>query len=190
VRANRVSRHGQWLATLAIVTVASVLRAQSPETITAVATVKTGTKTSSAPVTVVIEKFAPETERTELMAALKKGGTAAAKTVLAARSSAGSIQVGTHRTPIKYAFARSMGAGRLITVVTAEPIALAGTGLPDSKPKAGFDLGLALLEVPGSGTGQGELAPAAKVRLNDQGAIVTEDANASTVIRLSDIRRK
>jgi hypothetical protein len=38
-----------------------------------------------------------------------------------------------------------------------------------------------LLEVPASGSGRGELAPAAKVRVTDQGAIVTEDYGAAIV---------
>ena len=90
----------------------------------------------------------------------------------------GHIEIGGSRSPLKYAYERPAGAGRLITVITAAPIAYLGADLPGAKPKAGFDLALALLDLSGSGSGTGELAPAAKVRLTDAGAIQTEDYGA------------
>jgi hypothetical protein len=165
--------------------------AQGAETLAATASVTQGGKTSSSPVTVTLTRLSTDAERTELMAAIKKGGTAAARDLLAGRAAVGTVQLGKQQTPVKYAFARSMGAaGRLITVVTAQPIPVAGTGLPEMTPRQGYDLGLLLLEVPDSGTGQGEMSPAAKIRLNDQGGVVTEDSAAGTVVRLSGIAKK
>jgi hypothetical protein len=46
-----------------------------------------------------------------------------------------------------------------------------------------------MLEVAESRAGQGELVPAAKVRVTEQGAIVTEDYG-SEVVRLSNITKK
>jgi hypothetical protein len=178
------------LGILVAVAFSPVIQAQAPETFSAVATVSKGSDKATATLTVVLERLSTEAERTDLMAALKKGGTSAARDVLAKRATIGTVQLGTQRTPVKYAFARSMGAGRLLTVVTAQPIAIAGSGLPDMTPKAGYDLGLVLLEAPASGQGQGELSPAAKVRVDDKGAIVTEDSSAGTLIRLSGIVKK
>lgn len=168
---------------------APAARAQA-ETLTASATVSTAAGASArAPLTVVIERFATDAERDELLAAVTKGGTAAAKTLLAARRDAGSVQLGANKTPIKYAYARSTGGGRLVTVVTAEPIAFVGAGVPGAKPKAGYDLGLVMLEVAESSAGQGELVPAAKVRVGENGGIVTEDYG-SEVVRLSNVVKK
>jgi hypothetical protein len=160
------------------------------ETLTASATLTTaGGASARAPLTVVIDRFATDAERDELLAAVTKGGTTAARTLLAARGDAGSVQLGAQRTPIKYAYARSIGGGRLVTVVTAEPIAFVGGGLPNAPAKAGYDLGLVMLEVAESRAGQGELVPAAKVRVTEQGAIVTEDYG-SEVVRLSNVVKK
>jgi hypothetical protein len=164
--------------------------ADDAQTITASATVKTaGGASASAPLTVTVRRLATDAERDELMAALKQGGTASARALLAKRGDLGTLQLGAQQTPIKYAYARSMGDGQLMTVVTAEPIVFMGAGVPDAKPKTGYDLGLVMLEVGASRPGRGELVPATKVRLNDQGAIVTEDYSAE-VVQLTNVVRK
>jgi len=166
------------------------VQAQSKETYTATASLKTaGGASASAPVTVTIDRYATDAERDALMAALKKGGGESARALLAKGKDLGTIQVGARHTPIKYAYARSLGDGRLVTIVTAEPIALIGAGLPGAKPKEGFDQGLALLQLSSSGPGTGELSPAAKIKLDDKGAVVTEDYGAE-VVRLTNIVKK
>lgn len=168
---------------------AAAAGAQAPETFTADATVKHATGgEASAKVTIVIRSFATDAERDALVAAVKQGGTAA-RDLLAARPDAGSIEAGPTTTAIKYAYARTVGSGRLITAVTAEPIHFVGGDLPGAKPKTGYDLGFALLQVEGAAPGTGEMAPAAKVRVDAQNAIVTEDYGAA-VVRLSNVIRK
>jgi hypothetical protein len=164
--------------------------AQAPETMTAVANVRTaGGTNASAPITIVIERFASNTDRDALVAAVKTSGTSGARELLGKRGDVGSIQVGSKRTPIKYAYARSTGSGRLLTLATAEPIGFTGSDLPQTAPKAGYDLGLVLLEITASGPGHGELAPATKVRVDQQNAIVTEGSDAE-VVRLSNVVKK
>ena len=177
-----------WISVISLVALATTVSpawAQA-ETITATASVKNASGASTnAPVTVVVDRFATDAERDALLAAVKSGGTAAARELLAKQRDAGTIQVGAQRAPIKYAYARNAGAGRLITVITAQP--LGGT---DAKPKPGFDLGLALLELTASGPGHGELSPAAKVRIDGQGAIVTEGATPADTVQLSNVAKK
>jgi hypothetical protein len=156
------------------------------ETITATAAVKNASGAStSASLTVVVDRFATDAERDSLLAAVKSGGTAAARELLAKQRDAGTLQLGSQRASIKYAYARSTGSGRLITVITAQPI-----GGSDAKSKPGFDLGLALLELTASGPGHGELSPAAKVRIDGQGAIVTEGATPADTVQLSNVAKK
>jgi len=175
---------------LTLVGTVTSARAQAPETMTAVANVRTASGgNASAPVTIVIQRFATDADRDALVAAVKKSGTTGARELLAKHSDVGSIQVGTKRTPVKYAYARTTGSGRLLTLATAEPVGFAGSDLPQVAPKAGFDLGLLLLEVNASGSGQGELAPATKVRVDQQNAIVTEGSDAE-VVRLSNVVKK
>ena len=164
----------------------SVGRAEA-ETITATAHVKGGGGTElSTPVTVVIDRFSTDAQRAELMAALKQRGTAGVRDLVLLWKPIGSVRVGATNTAIRYAYSNTTAGGRLITVVTGLPIAFVGAGLPGAKPKTGFDLGLVLLELAAPGPGRGEIAPAAKIRLNEQGAIVTEDYSVE-LMRLSNV---
>ena len=174
----------------ALLLAAAVVAAQPRgETFTADATVaRPSGGTASAKLTAVVQAFATDAERDALIAAVGKGGTAA-RDLLAGKKDAGSVQVGTTKTAVKYAYARTTGSGRLITLVTAQPIHFVGGDLPDAKPKAGYDLGLVLLNVDPSKPGNGEVAPAAKVKVDAQKAIVTEDYGAE-VVRLSNVVRK
>ncbi len=144
------------------------------EAFTAKASVSQGSG-ATAPVRVSIERYTTEPEREAVVGAVKSGGTAAAKAALEKASDVGTIEIGGRKTPIKYAYARSTGSGRIVTVVTAKPILFLGAALPNPKPKAGFDLGVALLVLDANGAGDGEFAPAAKVGTNEAGAVVISD---------------
>jgi hypothetical protein len=160
------------------------------ETFTATASLKTSAGAQvTAPVTIVVTRLTSEAQRTAVAEALKKGGTPAVVQSLKAMEDAGYIEIGQRRTAVKYAYVRPMGSGRLITVVAPTPIAYLGAGLPDAKPKAGFDLALVLLELNDGGTGDGELAPAATVKLTETGAVQTQDYGAETV-RLTNVQAK
>ena len=151
------------------------------ETFTATASVKSETASATAPVKIAIERFATEAERSSVTNAVKSGGTQAVRQVLSKMGDAGTIEVGQRPTPIKYAYARSTGSGRIVTVVTAEPILFLGAGLPDAKPKTGYDVAIALLVLDANGAGHGELAPAAKVKANESGAVVIAEYGAAKV---------
>jgi hypothetical protein len=92
---------------------------------------------------------------------------------------AGFLQVGEHRTPIKFAAQRPTASGRLVTVVTAKPILFLGEGLPASRPRDGFEVAVAML-YPGDHA-FGELAPAAKVGVDGSGALLIEDYGTTVV---------
>ena len=167
-------------------------RLLAAETITATAQTKTaGGASASAPLTVTLDRLSTEAERQQVMTALKnKDGSASVRALIDKWKPIGSVGLGGTQTPVKYAFARPAGGGRLLTVVTSTAIAFVGAGLPNAAPRAGFDLGLVLLDVPSSGAGSGELAPATKLALNAQGALVTEDYGKGTTILLSNVASK
>jgi len=167
-----------------------VARAQAGATITGTAQVtgKAGAA-ASAPLTLTVSRFSTDKERDAVMAALKTGGTEGVRTLLAKSAELGSVRVGGSTTAIKYAYARTTPDGRLITAVTSSPIAYVGGAAPNAPPKAGFVLGLVILELAKSGAGKGELVPATKVKMNEQGAIVTEDYSGETV-HLSNVASK
>jgi hypothetical protein len=165
--------------------------AQTRETITAVAEVKTaGGATTKAPVTLVIEHFASDAERAALIKALKSGGTEGARQVLAKRQDAGTVKLGAQTAAVKHAFVRTIADGRLITAITSEPLVFLGAGLPGAKSTAGYNLGLVLIQVSTKGPGSGELVPAATVRVGEQDAIITEAYNAADTVRLTNVVTK
>jgi hypothetical protein len=170
------------LASAGSVLAPSALSGQAAgETFTATASVKTPTKSASAPVVIAVEHFSSDADRASVTAALKIGGTPAVRQELVKLKDAGYIEVGLHRTTIKYAFSRPTGDGRLVTVITAEPIVHLGAGAPDAKPKSGYDLAVALLYLDAKSSGHGELAPAAKVKTNESGAVVIDDYGVDKV---------
>jgi hypothetical protein len=168
---------------------ASSAQGQS-QAFTATASLKTraGAETT-APVTIVITRLSTDKERDAVVDALKQGGTTGAVKSLKAMADAGYIEVGERRTPLKYAYARPLSGGRLITVIAPAPIVHLGAGLPDAQPKAGFDLAVAILDVKDAGGGSGELAPAATIKVDETGAIQTQDYGAETV-RLTNVQAK
>ena len=152
-------------------------------TFSATASVKSPTKSGSRPVVIKIDRFVSDPDRDALFAIVKERRPGEALRALTAMADIGFIQVGEQKTPIKYAYARPTGDGRLITILTAQPIAHLGGSDPGAKPKEGFDLALALLVLDGRDSGEGELTPAAKIKMDANGAIVTEDYG-SEVVRL------
>jgi hypothetical protein len=162
----------------------SVLSAQdAPETFTATATVTYAGKSATEPVKIVINRFLTDAERMSVLEALKAGGTMAAKQALDKMESIGVIELLGRSTPIKFAFPRSMGpgGGRIITVVTAEPVHYLKAGQTGEKPKADYPVAVALLILDSENKGDGEIAPAAKLKLDASNAVVIDDYGVAKV---------
>jgi hypothetical protein len=177
-------------ALLVAMTTVLTLHAQTqPLTFTATASVKTASGTVTAPVTITIDRFTAAADRDRLVPLVKANDAAGTRKALAAMDDIGFIQVRDRRTPIKYAYARSVGGGRMITVVSAQPIVHLGGDAPNAKPKAGYDLALALLVLDAADTGTGELAPAVSLKVNESGAIETKDYG-SEVVRLAGVKKQ
>jgi hypothetical protein len=174
-------------AVIVAMTTAQPAQAQ-PVTFTATASVKGPQGSASAPVTITIVRFTSAAERDRLVPLVKANDRAATRKALAAAEDIGTIQVRDHRIPIKYAYARATGGGRMITVLTAEPILHLGGDAPGAKPKAGYDLALALLVLDAADSGTGELAPAVTLMVNEAGSIVTHDYGTE-VVRLVDVKK-
>jgi len=165
-------------------------RAAAVETFTATATMKNaGGGNTTAPIEIAIDRFVTDADRDKLAVVLKANDHAKTLQALTAMPDIGTITVRDRKTPIKYAYARTTGGGRLVTVVTAKPIAFVGAEAPNAKSKQGHDLALALLVLDDHGAGTGELALAVNVKVDDKGAIVTDDYSRE-VIRLTGVARK
>ena len=181
-------RHAAAALTALVLAAAAAPAQTAQETFTATASVKHGGASASAPVTVSITKWASADERDAVVKAVRQHGTAGARQMLSTLSDAGFIQLGTHRTPLKFAAQRPTASGRLVTLLTAEPMLFLGGGLPSAQQRLGFDVAIAMLDVNDGGDGLGELAPAAKVGLDANGALLIEDYGA-TVVWLQGLAR-
>ena len=156
--------------------------ASAAETFTATAESKSaGGSVLKAPVTISYTNLSTPAEGDAIAAELKSGGHEAARKVLLGMKDIGVIEAGKKTVKVKYAFARPMGSGRLLTVVAAEPLAALKSEFSGIQPKAGFDLTLAILILDADGKGDGEITPAAKIKLREDGAITTEDASTETI---------
>jgi hypothetical protein len=172
-----------------LMTVASAQTTTTAEVFTATATVTTADgKSASAPMTITIDRTMPDGEAAALVAAFKSGGAAALRKALVGVKPTGTVQIGDGRpTPSRFAIARATGDGRLLTVLTDQPLVFIGATAPGAKPKAGYDFAVIDIQVDGSGNGSGTVAPAAKLKLNDT-AFVVEDYSGE-VVRLTGVKK-
>ena len=174
--------------TLAVVSTAGAAPQNRAETFRATATIETaGGATATAPVTIVVDKKLTQADVDRLSAAFKQGGAAGLRKALGG-AAVGSIRLGSGQpTPARIAIERTTDKGRLLTLVTDEPILFLGAGVPGAKPKEGYDFAVVDIEVDASGSGSGSLAPAAKITLK-QGAFVVDDY-AQELVRLTGVKK-
>jgi hypothetical protein len=173
-----------WAALLAITLTAWPALAQT-ETFTAIAEIKSpGGESATVPLTIAVARYATSKERQDLIGAMKEGGATSAHALLLKRAAVGTLQINGQQTPIRYAYAVDTGGSRLITLATAEPIRIA-----NMRQERGYDVGFLLLELGSSGSGTGQLVPAAKVHVDAEDAIVTEHASPD-IVQLSKVTRK
>jgi len=152
------------------------------EVFTATAAVKTAAGGSAtAPVTITIDRKMSQAEADKLVAAFKAGGAAALRKALTGVPPTGTIRLGSSNpTPTRVTIERTTGDGRLLTIVTDQALYFVGAGQPGAKPQAGFDFAVVDIEVNAKGIGTGNLAPAAKLKMNGD-AFVVEDYGAEAV---------
>jgi len=167
------------LASWAMITPAA--SGQAGEAFTATASVKTRNVSATAPVSITISRWATDSERASVNGALKSGGNHAAKEVLAKMPDCGKLEMGENHVPIKYAYARSTGSGRVVVLATAEPLLHTATGMPEAKPKSADDVAVAILVLEADNTGHGELAAAAQVKTTSSGAITIDHYDAPKI---------
>ena len=177
---------------LALSAPAAFAQAQGKEVYNATASLKTEAgATMTAPVVLTIDRWTTDEDRDKVVLALKGGGTPAVQNLLASMPDTGSLRLGKIKTPVRFARSLPVAGGKVVTLVTAQPVFFVGAGLPGSKPveKAGYDVAVVIFQVDADGKGDtGDLAPAAKVKLDDESGFVVEDYGAEAV-RLNGIAK-
>ena len=166
-------------AAVLVVTVAAAQH--GPETFNATASVTRGEARASAPITITIHRYSSADDRAAVLAAVRDHGTTGARQTLSTLSDVGVIELGGRRTSIKFAVARPTASGRVVTLLTAEPLLFLGAGVPAAPPRDGYDVAVAILDARDDGAGVGELAPAARIGLDAEGALLVHDYGATVV---------
>lgn len=174
---------------LTLAVVASAHGGAGAETFTATASVKTaGGATATVPVTIVVDRKISSAEADRVAAAVTKRETSALREALVALPAAGSIRLGAGKpTVTRLALERPTDKGRLLTIVSDQPILFLGAGVPGAPPKEGFDFAIVDIEVDEKGSGSGTLCPAATIAIRE-GAFVVGDY-ASEMLRLTDVKK-
>ena len=161
----------------------------APETFVAKAEVRSGeTAVGSAPVTIQVDRYTKDSDRTVMENALKHGGYPGFLTAVRKAPAVGYVEAGGKKFTIRWARQVPDGEDRTISVVTDAPIFFIGGGRPDAKPRAGYELAVLQLKMDSSGIGEGSMAAAARVKPGGP-TNVQVDQYADQPIKLVSIRR-
>jgi|SRR5262245_34469434 len=158
-----------------------------PETFNGKARVGSATGVADATFTVQIDQYTPEKDLKAMETALQ-GGSEAFVQALKKAPVAGHLKVGDKSFPIRWARQVTTAKGRSISIVTDGPVYFVGAGLPDAKPRAGFDVAVAKMDIDSAGLGEGLIALAAKVKPGAQGGVEIQDY-ATEPVKLVSIMR-
>ena len=163
---------------------------KAPETFLAKAETKSGDLgVASVPLAVRIERYTPDPDLKRMEEALRTGGYPGFLAALRKSPVVGAVEVGNRKVPIRWARQTPEGEGRVISVVTDTPIFFLGGGGPDAKPKAGYEVAVLQLKMDSSGTGEGSIAAAARVKPGGTSGVQI-DQYADQPIKLVSIKRE
>lgn len=179
-------------ALIALVCTTSVVLAQkdvkAPETFTANAQVVGKDAGSSAQVTIQIDQYTAESDRTAIQEALRIGGFPGFLPALRSAPQVGHVEMAGRKVVARWARQTSTEKGRTITVVTEAPLFFVGGGEVDAKPRKGFEVAVIQLEVDSTGFGSGTMAAAARVRPGGATGVQIDDY-AETPVKLVTVRK-
>jgi len=123
-------------------------------------------KKVTATVTVTLDKAMAEEDRAAIVEQVKANPDSA-KSVLASKPQLGTIKADDKSVPIRFASGYALDDGSNLIVLSDEPLGFIGGS---KKSKEGFDLTYAMIAVKASGTGKGEIRPAARIKWMESGA--------------------
>ena len=161
---------------------------KAPETFTARAEVLGQDAGAAATVTVHINAYTGERNLAAMTDALKVGGYPAFVLALRKAPEVGYVDVNGRKATVRWARQQAAGTGRTISVVTDQPLFFIGGGSVDAQPRAGFELGVILMEVDSIGLGTGSMAPAARVKAGGATGVQVEDYGEHNV-KLATVKK-
>lgn len=151
------------------------------ETFNGKARVGTSTSVGDANFSIQIDQYTPDKDLKAMEQALQSGGSEGFVQALKKAPVAGHLKVGDKSFVIRWARQKPTDKGRVISIVTDAPVYFVGAGLPDAKPRAGFDVAVAQMNMDSSGLGEGSIALAATVKPGGQSGVEIQDYAAEPV---------
>ena len=181
-----------YMLQIGIVLLTSVVLAQKdikpPETFTASAQVLGNNAGSSAQVTIQINQYTSEKDRTTIQDALKAGGYQGFLPALRGAPDVGYVEMNGRKVTARWARQQTTEKGRTISIVTEAPMAFVGGASVDAKPRAGYDVAVIQLNVDQIGLGTGSFAPAARVKPGGPSGVEVDDY-AEAPVKLVTVRK-
>lgn len=159
-----------------------------PETYRAYARATATDASGGAYVTFRIDKYSAERDIQAMQKALETGGSAAFLEALRKAPVVGHITMGSRTFAIRWARQQPSGSGSVISLVTDAPVYFVGTGAPDAKPRAGFDVAVVQLVMAAGGIGEGTMAAAARVKAGGPTGVEVEDY-ATAPLKLASVSK-
>lgn len=138
-----------------------------PETFDLVGTASAGANAKGSltvPMTVQIDQYTPDHDRTTMTDALKYNGYPGFLNALRGAPKAGTLDVAGDKFVIRWAREVPTPTGRTITLVTDAPVGFIGAGKRGAKPTAGYEVAVIQLTLDKTGHGTGTMAAAARVK--------------------------
>jgi hypothetical protein len=160
----------------------------APETFTARAETGGPDAKASANVTIQIDRYTEERDRTAMLEALRLGGYRGLLPVLREAPQVGHVEMAGRRVLLRWARQTPTEKGRTISVVTEQPLAFVGGAAVDAKPRTGFDLAFILMNVDAAGSGTGTMAAAARIRPGGPTGVQIDDY-AEKPVTLTAVRK-
>ena len=163
--------------------------AAAPEVFTATAMAKNANATASGKLVVQLRRVTPEFDRKSVETALKEGGYPRFLTAIRNAPSVGQVTLANGKPyTIRYARERVDGGGRVLILVTDQPMYFVGGGQAEAPPRTGFQVAVIELRLGPAGKGTGSMAGAARVRPDGDGGVLLDDF-ADELIVLSGVTR-
>lgn len=159
-----------------------------PETFTANAQALGRNAGVSAEVTIHIEQYTSESDRTTIQEALRIGGFPGFLPALRSAPEVGYVEMNGRRTKVRWARQQPTDKGRTISIVTESPLAFVGGAAVDAKPRKGYEVAVIRIDVDQVGLGTGSMAAAARVRPGGPTGVQIDDY-AENPIKLVTVRK-
>jgi hypothetical protein len=163
--------------------------AQYPTTMVATAEVKGPASTTTATITIKVDRLMREADYKRALDALTHGGFANFYPVFSRLPVVGSVALNTRSVDLRYAREETRESGRRLVLAGDKPLYYLAGGATEPKPRTGYEMTLIELTLDEQGAGTGTMAAAARVRPAPGGAGVVVDDYAEMPIQLS-VRRQ